>query len=172
MTDSQTQQPVTEDLLTACKPGELSRVSGIGKRVLRRYDRIGLLKPYVRSESGHHLYTRHDLIQLERLTIMQMLGLSRSEIKECLSIEERELRNELQLQREILLEKRRRLNRVIYFMEYAEEVNRDPQSGDWHHLGNVIEAITMLRDPGCFKRFYIQGMMREDHASGLRLDAQ
>lgn len=150
------------DIPVRCKPSELSRVSGVGKRVLRRYNRIGLLHPDVSSESGHHLYTRHDLIQLERLAVMQMLGLSRSEIKTCLSGEERELRDELRLQREILLEKRRRLNRAIYFMEYAEQVNRDPQSDDWHYLGKVIEAIKSLRDPECFKRFYMHGDMQEE----------
>ena len=151
-----------DDVPVLCKSNELSRVSGVGKRVLRRYDRIGLLHPIVHTESGHHLYTRHDLVQLERLAVMQMLGLSRSEIKQCLINDDRDLRDELQLQREILLEKRRRLNRAIYFMEYAEQVNRDPESGDWHYLGKVVEAIKTLRDPECFKRFYIQGSIQVD----------
>ncbi|MHB1865603.1 MAG: MerR family transcriptional regulator [Acidobacteriaceae bacterium] len=140
----------------------MSQLSGLRKHALRRYDRIGLLSPEVRLESGRHLYTRHDLIQLERLAVMQMLGLSRSEIKDCLHSEERDLRNELRLQREILLEKRRRLNRAIYFMEYAEQVNRDPQSEDWHYLGKVVEAIENLRDPVYFKRRYIYGLMHEE----------
>ena len=95
---------------------------------------------------------------------MQMIGLSRSEIKVCLDGMERELMDELRLQRGILLEKRRRLNRAIYFLEYAEEVNRNPQSDDWHHLGKVIEAITNLRDPECFKRFYMHGTMEADNS--------
>ncbi len=148
--------------LTGCRVGEMSQLSGLRKAALRRYDRIGLLSPEVTLESGRHLYTRHDLIQLERLAVMQMLGLSRSEIKDCLHREERELRDELRLQREILLEKRRRLSRAIYFMEYAEQVNRDPQSGDWHYLGNVVEAIQSLRDPESFKRYYIQGCLKEE----------
>lgn len=158
----------TEDIpLTLCKVSEMSQLVGVRKRALRRYDRIGLLSPEVRLESGRHLYTRHDLIRLERLAVMQMLGLSRSEIKDCLHSEERDLRDELQLQREILLEKRRRLNRAIYFMEYAEQVNRDPQSGDWHYLGRVVEAIQSLRDPESFKRFYIQGHMKEEVKSEI-----
>ncbi len=158
----------TEDIpLTACKVGEMSQLSGLRKRALRRYDRIGLLSPEVRLESGRHLYTRRDLIQLERLAVMQMLGLSRSEIKDCLHREERDLRDELRLQREILLEKCRRLNRAVYFIEYAEQVNRDPQSADWHHLGKVVEAIQSVRDPEWFKRFYILGTMQEENASGI-----
>jgi len=150
-------QTTNEVQLTMCKQSELSRVSGVKKQALRRFDRIGLLHPEMTLESGRHLYTRDDLIRLERLAIMQMLGLARSEIKHCLNSEDRELRSELRLQREILLEKRRRLNRVIYFLEYAEEVNRAPKSEDWHYLGRVIEAIQSLKDPESFKKFYIQG---------------
>lgn len=168
MEDHQTPNQAEEDLSATCKVGELSQLVGVRKRTLRRYNRIGLLHPQVTLESGRHLYTRDDLIRLERLAMMQMLGLARSEIKDCLGSEDRELQNELRLQREILLEKRRRMSRVIYFLEYAEQVNRDPQSGDWHYLGRVVEAIQSLRDPECFKRFYIQGSMNEDSRKALR----
>jgi DNA-binding transcriptional MerR regulator len=167
MNDNQCLKQTHEVSLISCKVSEMSQLSGLKKRALRRYDRIGLLHPAVTLESGHHLYTREDLVQLERLAVMQMLGLSRSEIKECLNSHERDIREELRLQRKILMEKRRRLNRAIYFMEYAEEVNRNPQSDDWHHLGKVVEAIAMLRDPECFKRFYIQGGMHEEDLCGM-----
>ncbi len=165
MTNPQCIEPAEDISLTLCKVSEMSQLSGLRKRALRRYDRIGLLHPEVRLDSGRHFYTRHDLIQLERLAVMQMLGFSRSEIKDCLHKEERDLRDELRLQREILLEKRRRLNRAIYFMEYAEQVNRDPESADWHYLGLVVEAIQSLRDPESFKKFYIQGGMKEEGKS-------
>jgi DNA-binding transcriptional MerR regulator len=161
MSDNQYIQQA-DDSPTVCKVSELSQLSGVKKQALRRYERIGLLHAEIAQGSSHHVYNRQDLIQLERLAVMQMIGLSRSEIKLCLGSLDRELREELRLQRGILLEKRRRLNRAIYFMEYAEEVNRNPQSGDWHYLGKVIEAIASLRDPECFKRFYISGAIQGD----------
>lgn len=164
MSDNQCAEQ-TDDSPTLCKVSELSQLSGVKKQALRRYERIGLLHSAVARGSGHHLYTREDLIQLERLAVMQMIGLSRSEIKLCLTSLDRELLEELRLQRGILLEKRRRLNRAIYFIEYAEEVNRNPQSGDWHYLGKVIEAITSLKDPECFKHFYMKGTMQADSNS-------
>ena len=167
MTDQLNQQSIKSEPLTLCKVCEMSQLSGLRTRALRRYERMGLLRPQVTLESGRHFYTRHDLIQLERLSVMQMLGLSRSEIKDCLHGEERELRDELRLQRDILLEKRSRLNRAVYFLEYAEQVNRDPHSGDWHYLGSVVEAIQYLRDPEGFKRFYIQGIMQEENGLGI-----
>ncbi|HEX4020344.1 MAG TPA: MerR family transcriptional regulator [Acidobacteriaceae bacterium] len=165
-----TVEPIDNDQPVTCKVSELSQVSGVKKQALRRYARIGLLHPAVRLDSGRPLYTRHDLIQLERLAIMQMLELSRSDIKERLSQKDRNLKSELRLQREILVEKRRRLNRVIYFLEYAEQVNRDPKSGDWHYLGRVVEAIQMLRDPEYFKQSYIHGYLQEEDAHGMHLE--
>lgn len=167
MDDNRCLEQTEEASLTLCKVSEMSQLSGMKKRALRRYDRIGLLHPEVKLESGRSLYTRRDLIQLERLSVMQMLGLSRAEMKDCLNREERDLRVELRLQREILVEKRRRLNRAIYFMEYAEQVNRDPQSSDWHYLGLVVEAIQSVRDPESFKKFYIQGGMKEEGKSEI-----
>ena len=166
------EKQVAEKQSITCKVGELSQLSGVRRRALRRYDRIGLLHPTVTLASGHHLYTRDDLIHLERLAMMQMLGLSRSQIKECLCSDDRDLRDELRLQKKILLEKQRRLNRAIYFMEYAEMVNRDPQCGDWHYLGKVVEAIKWLRDPECFKRFYVQGSLQEENAFGMEIEPQ
>lgn len=98
---------------------------------------------------------------LERLAVMQTMGLSHNEIKGCMDCIERGLSEELQLQREIFLEIRRRLNRTIYFLEYAELVNRDPQSQDWHYLGKVVESIQSSRDTESFKRSYLQGRRTE-----------
>ena len=165
-------EEINNEQSITCKVSELSQVSGVKKQMLRRYDRIGLLHPEVKLDSGWHLYTRRDLIQLERLAMMRMLGLSRSDIKERLTSDDRDLRNELRLQRDILLEKRRRMNHVIYFLEYAEQVNRDPQSGDWHYLGSVVEALQALRDPEYFKRSYMQGYMYEESVPEIPPETQ
>lgn len=140
---------------TSCRASTLSQLCGVNKQVLRRYQRIRLLQPMTVCQYGQRLYTRDDLIRFERISIMQMLGLSRAEIRECLH-QETDLSSELHFQREILVEKRRRMNRLIYWMEYAEQVNRDPDSGDWCYLASVIEAIRHVSDPLYFKQRYVQ----------------
>lgn len=143
---------------TTCRAGALSQLCGVNKQTLRRYHRLGLLQPLATCQYGQRLFTRNDLIRLERLSLMQMLGLSRGEIRACL-LQETDLATELHLQRDILEEKRRRLNRLIYWLEYAEQVNRDPESCDWSYLGSVVEAIRQVGDPRYFKQRYVQ---RED----------
>jgi DNA-binding transcriptional MerR regulator len=141
-------------LATTCRAGALSQLCGVNKQTLRRYHRLGLLQPFAIRQYGQRMYTRDDLIQLERLTLMQMLGLSRSEIRECLR-RETDLPSELHLQRQILEEKRRRLNHLIYWMEYAEQVNRNIDAEDWCYLGSVVEAIRHASDPRYFKQRYV-----------------
>ena len=140
---------------TACRAGALSQLCGVNKQTLRRYHRLGLLQPQATCQYGQQLFTRDDLIRLERLSLMQLLGLPRDEIRVCL-LQEADLATELHLQRDILEEKRRRLNRLIYWLEYAEQVNRDPESCDWSYLGSVVEAIRQVSDPRYFKQRYVQ----------------
>ncbi len=158
MANPQTLEAMGKEQPVMCKTSELSQVTGIKKQTLRRYDRIGLLTHPADTAAIQRLYARDDLISIERLIFMQMLGLSRSQIKQSLKNQSLSfgLLPELQLQRQILLEKRRRLNRLIYFMEYAEQINRDPDSDDWHYLGNITQAIHWLGDPEGFKRYYLQ----------------
>ena len=134
MATPQTAHAIENEQRLTCKTSQLSLVTGIKKHTLRHYDRIGLLTHHANEAARQRLYDRDDLISIERLRFMQMLGLSRSQIKQSLTTQplSLDLLPELQLQRRILLEKRRRLNRLIYFLEYAEQINSDPQSQDWH----------------------------------------
>jgi DNA-binding transcriptional MerR regulator len=130
---------------TMCKTGALSQLCGVSKQMLRRYHHLGLLQPLTVCQYGQRLYTRNDLIQLERISLMRMLGLSRKEIRECLR-QTTDLPSELQLQRKILEEKRRRISHLIYRIEYAEQVNRGVDASDWCYLGSVVEAIRYASD--------------------------
>jgi DNA-binding transcriptional MerR regulator len=154
MTDQSVLEGEVKDPSITCKTCELAKVTGVKKQTLRRYARIGLLNQETNDRAVQRIYARDDLIRLERLIFMQMLGLSRSQIKQLLN-QRSSLPSDLRLQRQILMEKRKRLNRLIYFIEYAEQINRDPDSEDWHCLGSLVEAINMLRAPEEFKGYYL-----------------
>ena len=59
---------------------------------LRHYDRIGLVKPGWKDEwTNYRYYTRHDIIRLRTIKLLQLMGLSLREIKdmlECDNLEE------------------------------------------------------------------------------------
>lgn len=60
--------------------GEVARRSGVSARMLRHYDRIGLLSPSARTASGYRQYTEADLQRLFHVESLRSLGFSLSEI--------------------------------------------------------------------------------------------
>lgn len=68
---------MTDELL---RVGELARRAGLTVRTLHFYDEVGLLKPAVRTASGHRLYDASNVAQLQRLVSLRQLGLSLEEI--------------------------------------------------------------------------------------------
>ena len=55
--------------------GRLARVYGLSRSALLYYDRIGLLSPSERSESGYRLYSDRDVTRLERILLLRDIGL-------------------------------------------------------------------------------------------------
>lgn len=56
-------------------------------RTLHYYEEIGLLKPSSRTTSGHRLYTAADIQRLQQIRSLQQLGLSLSDVGDCLAAE-------------------------------------------------------------------------------------
>lgn len=70
------------------KVGELASRTGLSVRALHHYEEVGLLIPSGRTDSGHRLYTDEVVLRLQQITSLRALGLSLSEIRECLDIED------------------------------------------------------------------------------------
>ena len=61
--------------------GTVSKLTGVGAITLRAWERrYGLIKP-VRKESGHRLYTRHHIDQINRITALTQQGIRISQIQ-------------------------------------------------------------------------------------------
>src|SRR3954468_17665351 len=56
------------------KVGQLAKRTGISVRTLHHYDQIGLLTPSHRTESGHRLYDRDDVVRLQQIAMLRQLG--------------------------------------------------------------------------------------------------
>ena len=64
--------------------GEVAQQSGISARMLRHYDRIGLVRPTERTASGYREYDEADIRRLFHVEGLRSLGLSLHEIGEVL----------------------------------------------------------------------------------------
>ena len=70
---------------THLKVGEMSKRAGVSVRTLHHYDAIGLLRPSVRTPSGHRLYTARDLERLDLVAALRRAGFGLEEIRDCLA---------------------------------------------------------------------------------------
>lgn len=64
--------------------GEVSELSGVSARMLRHYDKIGVLRPSERTAGGYREYSDEDLRRLFHIEGLRSLGLELSEVAEVL----------------------------------------------------------------------------------------
>ena len=88
-------------------------MAGISIRALYHYDAIGLLKPSGSSLAGYRQYGEADLERLQEVLFFRELGFSLQEIKEMVDNPSYDRRQALALHRDLLLEKRKRLDDLL-----------------------------------------------------------
>ncbi|MFJ4654686.1 MerR family transcriptional regulator [Nocardia sp. NPDC088792] len=67
------------------KVGELAAEAGLTVRTLHHYDRIGLVRPAGRTNTGHRLYTEADVQRLYQVLALRQLGLGLDQIANVLA---------------------------------------------------------------------------------------
>ncbi|MER7013082.1 MerR family transcriptional regulator [Saccharopolyspora sp. NPDC000359] len=91
--------------------GEAARISGVTVRTLHHYDEIGLLTPSARTAAGYRSYSDADLDRLRRILGYRAMDLGLDEIATVLDTGT--ARAHLERQRELLLERIERLQRMV-----------------------------------------------------------
>jgi len=66
------------------KIGELASLLGLSVRALHHYDHIGLLVPSEHTESGHRIYSEHDVSRLQQILSLRNIGFALDEIKQVM----------------------------------------------------------------------------------------
>jgi DNA-binding transcriptional MerR regulator len=126
------------------KVGDLARRTGLTVRTLHHYDAIGLLRPSLRTASGHRLYTACDVARLQQVRSLRQLGFTLEEIRDCLrrpdfSPSELIARHVVRLKGQIALQQELcdRLEDLARFLDAAGEVSAE-------HFFRTIEVMTMI----------------------------
>lgn len=95
------------------KVKEVAVLAGISVRALHHYDRIGLLKPEAVSPAGYRLYSDRDLRRLQQILFFREIGFNLDEIRRILDRPDFDQGRALRAHRELLTEKKRRLEEII-----------------------------------------------------------
>ncbi len=101
---------------------EFAELTGVSVRTLHYYDEIGLLKPAsVDGYSGYRYYDEASLARMQEILFYRELDFSLSAIAGILSSPDYDRQKALVRQRELLILKRDRLNRMIDALSDAAE---------------------------------------------------
>lgn len=122
-----------------------AELAGVTVRTLRYYDREGLLSPAAHTEAGHRQYSRTDLVRLQQILALKFLGFSLDEIRRCLRIGPRSLRESLALQRAMVQEQHAHLTQILQVFDYAEVALRE-RGEDWDTIVQLIRMFHMSQD--------------------------
>lgn len=100
---------------------QVAELTGISTRTLQYYDEIGLLRPSELTESGYRLYDDEALQKLQQILFFKELGFKLKEIKEILQKPDFDKINAFKRQKELLLLKRNRTDRLIQLLSRLEK---------------------------------------------------
>lgn len=95
------------------KVKEVSQLTGISVRTLHYYDDIGLLTPDHTTEAGYRLYSDDNLATLQQILFFRELDFPLKKIKELLTSPTFDRQKAFELQRRMLITKRKQLDRMI-----------------------------------------------------------
>ena len=107
------------------KISDVAKLTGITVRALHYYDKIGLLKPSEVTESGYRVYTGTDLEILQQILFFRELDFSLEDIRKIMQNPAYDQESALRKQKELLLQKRRRINRLISLVDKTLKGEQD-----------------------------------------------
>jgi DNA-binding transcriptional MerR regulator len=124
---------------------DLSKLTGVSVQTLHHYDRIDLLKPSTRLDSGYRLYFEKDLLKLQQIIALKSFGFGLSQIKLLLTGNIDPLEH-FKAQSRFLKEKAKSLLETSQALEsIASGVNND-KSITWKNIIKLIEVYNMTQE--------------------------
>lgn len=141
--------------------GEVAARSGISARMLRHYDRIGLLSPSERTAGGYRDYSDADLRRLFHIENLRSLGLPLADIPAALADDARAPSDTIE---RLLHRTRARLAVLTELAERLEQV-RSGEPRDWSDALRMVELLRGLEAPDASARQTLALTVDADHAS-------
>ncbi len=101
---------------------EFARLSGVSVRTLHYYDEIGLLKPdFVDDNTGYRFYGEKAFSTMQEILFYRELDFSLKNIKEFIASPSHNKTEALKAQKQLLILKKQRLERIIESINRAEK---------------------------------------------------
>src|SRR5579859_7361579 len=130
---------------------EFADLAGVTVRTLHFYDETGLLKPARRTNSKHRLYRHDDLLRLQQILTLKVLGFSLDEIRRLLDSPRYDLRESLTAQKRAVDAHIGQLQQVSRALS---KVLSQAGQLDWQAVTDIIEAVRSEDRYRYFEQFF------------------
>lgn len=121
---------------------EISAMTQISIRMLRHYDKIGLLIPSYRESNGYRCYTEKDLTKLQQIVALKFFGFELMVIKEMLD-KHGSFYAHLCAQQKVVKSQQNHLNMVSHVLEETLANMSPSTSLEWNDLIKLIKGYNM-----------------------------
>ncbi|MGH4123867.1 MAG: MerR family transcriptional regulator [Clostridium sp.] len=125
------------------KISEFAERAEVTVKTLLHYDKIGLLKPSQRTESGYRVYCEEDFLILQQITTLKFIGLSLNDISHIISESVGNLESIIQVQKIALEEKKKHIESVITVFNKAENQIKENGFLEVENLIDIIKITNM-----------------------------
>lgn len=131
--------------MTEWRIKEISDMTNTSIRMLRHYDKIGLLKPSYRSSNGYRCYTEKDLAMLQQIIALKYFGFNLNTIKTILQ-KHQNIYAHLQAQQQVLKEQSMNIEQVNRVLGDILKRLSPSETPDWNDLITLISRYRMTEN--------------------------
>ena len=124
---------------------ELSNMTQVSVRMLRHYDKIGLLKPSYRRDNGYRYYNANDIAKLQQIIALKSFGFTLTSIKNIID-KHHNVYAHLQTQHQVIKQQREHLQQVDDILQQVLKHLSPHENPDWQHLIKLIERYQMTEN--------------------------
>ncbi|EJR86946.1 MerR family transcriptional regulator [Bacillus cereus] len=162
-----------------CSIGEFSKRTGTSIRTLQYYDEIGILKPEKNVSSGHRVYKEKDIVELQKIVSLKVLGYSLEEIRLMLKMPSLNvsLKETLEQQRKAFEEKKKHIEVSIKALERAMVCLEEDEELDSDILMSLINSIQKENEQrlwleGYVSKKLVDRLYNKPEEEGIALDKE
>jgi DNA-binding transcriptional MerR regulator len=146
------------------KIGEVAKKTGVSVRSLRHYDSIGLLAPSFHSEARYRLYSKSDLIQLQKVVSLKQMGFSLQAIKTILRDDAISLQKTMQMHLIYIQEKLAQQQQIYQQIKHVCDLINARKKVSIDTICQTVESIKML------EKYYSQEQLEALKKRSFHLD--
>lgn len=122
---------------------EVLQLTSVSLRTLHYYDEINLLSPSYRTEGGHRLYSKEDLIKLQQILIFKFMGFSLKEIQKLLHGSTFSIHESLKMQASALQKEATRIVSISKLLNHLVDNIHHQEEIDWDKVFKIIETLQL-----------------------------